>query len=147
MAKILTEVLPLKGWAFYSGRALWEEGKINLQSALQIEAEPDNPYDRYAVAVFLQTYHEKGDPIKVLIGYLPRTEAARFQFLLLHKQIQQIAFKKIKGEPPYHLDLQIHYHFPWWLKGYFPIWKYFHPQHKPLKVNRYDENRQLENKP
>jgi len=138
MAKYEVKHFPLKGWSYYHGPTLWKLGHVNPSSQLQLKAEPDNPFDRYAVQVYLNHSEEnKTEKINTLIGYLPRVSAPIIQFLLLHNQIQNICISQIKGTPPYHLELKIHYKQPWWLRLYFPIWKYFHPQHKNRPINRY----------
>lgn len=128
-----SQTLPIKGWGFYQGPHLWQTGKLQLTSSLSLQAEPDNPFDRYAVQVYLNLTPNLKNPNthdKALIGYLPRESAAFMQYLLLQQQIKNIKISQTKTKLPYQIILEIDYQDSWWHKLYFPIWKLLHPQHK-----------------
>ncbi|MFA6040800.1 MAG: HIRAN domain-containing protein [Methylophilus sp.] len=67
----LLQTSPLAGFQYYSGQALWEQ--LAIGQALTLKREPDNAYDKRAVAVYWQ---EKK------LGFLPKMENTAISQLL-----------------------------------------------------------------
>jgi hypothetical protein len=61
--KLLVQDSPLAGFAYYRGETLWHQLQIN--DPLHLVREPDNPYDRQAVAVYWRKHK---------LGFVPRVE-------------------------------------------------------------------------
>lgn len=60
---ILIQELPLAGFQYHAGQALWAQ--LSVGAPLQMQREPNNIYDSAAVAVHFADQR---------IGYLPRVE-------------------------------------------------------------------------
>jgi hypothetical protein len=63
------------GLYYYDGLELAAEGGVKPGDALRLSAQPDNPYDRFAVEVF----HA---PTGIKLGYVPRTDNKHISRLL-----------------------------------------------------------------
>jgi hypothetical protein len=60
---VLIQTSPIAGFQYYQGELFWEE--LTVGDKLQLNREPDNPYDEKAVAIYREG---------VKLGYLPRVE-------------------------------------------------------------------------
>lgn len=63
------------GVYYYDGMELVAEGGVKVGDELRLSAQPDNPYDRFAVEIF----HA---PTGVKLGYVPRTDNKHISRLL-----------------------------------------------------------------
>lgn len=72
---VMLQESPLAGFQYYEGESLWyllKEG-----DELNLLAEPTNPYDKRAVAIFWGRYK---------LGYIPRRDNAAISQLLSRKE-------------------------------------------------------------
>ena len=60
---ILIQKSPIAGFQYYEGERLWK--KLSIGDMVQLNREPDNPYDKKAVEICWRG---------IKLGYLPRVE-------------------------------------------------------------------------
>jgi len=60
---ILIQKSPIAGFQYYEGERLWK--KLSIGDMVQLNREPDNPYDKKAVEIYWKDRK---------LGYLPRVE-------------------------------------------------------------------------
>ena len=64
-SRMLVQALPVAGFKYHEGKAVWD--RMQVGDALALVREPDNPYDAKAVRVEWQGH---------MLGYVPRRENA-----------------------------------------------------------------------
>ena len=143
-------VVPIKGLHYYYAKDLWQAGLLTESSLLKLEPEPDNPYDRYAVQVYLATDLKTTEntteiatekptkqptPATNLLGYLPRQNAPWSHYLLTHHQIITVKIHqtKLSNHLPNVILIELTYTYKWWHRLLYPIWKLFHPQKRKIR--------------
>ena len=130
-------VVPIKGLHYYQAKDLWQAGLLTESSQLKLVPEPDNPYDRYAVQVYLVPNAKEEAPSNLpsnLLGYLPRQNAPWNHYLLTHHQTitVNIHHTKLSKQLPNVILIELTYAYKWWHKLLFPVWKFFHPQKRKI---------------
>lgn len=83
-----TVLLKLKGFRYYSAESLSTSGHLRPGTPVLLEAEPSNPHDSNAVAVY-----DKHTRLK--LGHISATVARKFQILLAQKAIDHACIEAI----------------------------------------------------
>ncbi len=71
MKQLYLDDFYISGLRYYEAVMVWD--KIKIGTKLRLEYEPDNPYDEWAVAIYLEDYK---------LGYIPRQSNAFIARLL-----------------------------------------------------------------
>jgi hypothetical protein len=72
---------PIKGTYYYAAELAMTQHRLTTNATLQLQAEPDNLFDPYALQIWLPSHHPNLPGL--LIGYVPR-QLAR----MLHQTLQ-----------------------------------------------------------
>lgn len=108
LPKTFREIHLVKGTYYYSADQCESQGKLWAGKPLELRAEPDNEYDKFAVQVWLP----KTDSQRAyLLGYLPRKHSQRLSTYLqrgwiLNSKIDT-AYRQF-GRFYLYLELEIH---------------------------------------
>lgn len=79
---------PLAGFQYHQGPQVW--AWLRVGEALRLAREPENPYDRRAVALYWNGYK---------LGYLPRAENAAVAHMLDHGQRLAAHIARLRESP------------------------------------------------
>ena len=131
-------VVPIKGLHYYYAKDLWQAELLTESSSLKLQPEPDNPYDRYAVQVYLSTDDQTKTTSVLpsnLLGYLPRQNAPWSHYLLTHHQTITVKIHqtKLSNHLPNVIMIELTSTYKWWHRLLYPIWKFFHPQKRKIR--------------
>lgn len=78
-------ILPIKGTYYYAAEQAEQEGLLMTKQSLNFVEEPDNPYDPYAIQVWLPQVEKS-----LLLGYIPKTHSRQISRLHQSHRIQTI---------------------------------------------------------
>ena len=87
--RILMNQFSIAGFQYYDGRSILH--RIKAGDALTLWAEPGNPYDEFAVAIY------RG---KTKLGYVPRSDNRHISRLLTHKVKLFCHVKHVRPQDP-----------------------------------------------
>ena len=92
--------LILKGTTYYEANTQYRLHNLEPGSKLILEPQPDNPYDRYAVAVKLKQN-------KAMLGHISRGSAKKYSLLCLEKKIVDAEIINVQNQPDEPLKITI----------------------------------------
>lgn len=73
--------LKVKGTYYYAGPPLYTMGELKIGATVQLAHQPDNPYDKNAVAVYLE------DELRSMLGHLSKEVAPKYSELLAAERV------------------------------------------------------------
>jgi len=107
--------LPVKGCYYYSADEAAVRGQLFSGQLLKLVAEPQNPYDVYAVQIWL------ADVSALMLGYIPRQQAPWVQFLTRNHLLADAEITTCYRQfSRWTIDCRLRYHANWRLK--FRYW-------------------------
>lgn len=81
--------LKVKGTKYYRAVELFRRGSLSKGTAIQLVHQPDNPYDKNAVAV-------KVKKTGAMLGYISRELALKYAALINSGKISEASISKIE---------------------------------------------------
>ena len=82
--KLLIQNSPLAGYAYYQGESVWR--LLQISDPLHLSREPNNPYDRQAVAVYWRRHK---------LGFVPRVANTAISQMLDHGVPMQVQITRL----------------------------------------------------
>lgn len=96
--------LPVKGTFYYAAEIAFDENLLSNNTALQLFAESDNAYDRYALQIFLPTSQDASNNRVSSIGAL-NTNTPGLLLGYVPRQLTRIISHQLKSPCTYSLQV------------------------------------------
>lgn len=114
------QTLPIKGSYYYSVDEADARGLLFSGQPLKLLAEPQNPYDVYAVQIWL------AEVSALMLGYIPRRQAPWIQFLTRNHLIFDAEIATCYRQfNRWTLDCRLRYHTNWRVRFHYWLSRIF----------------------